>query len=701
MKANDERVQKIIKWREVMAALPDQVFFDVVRTHLGEVKTPYNKQKLIEELGAFLQKPEHKETILSLLTREDLTILSAALHIPSCSADMLFAFFSDLSYVRVYDTVLNLEERLLLYRINSGTDKKTVLAVTPYFEDAIREHATPDLLFADIAGDAETEGALPLSEFFFAALFAYALADPDICKADGAIKKRTQARLEEIFTGIKPEVLAETVETLCRAGKQLGLFKVTAQGYIPDNTAWNGFASLSQRERLAYLTAALSFEKPAEAFAIRKYAQMLCGASESAFSKSRSKTALFRAMFLEQAAENARAAAERSRFNALVYRQESMKIDSELLMRLAENAARFGFAGENGEKTAQAEKSRLKIDSIFSVTIFPELELMEQIRLLRFLDLTKFDVVMHCEINKDSATRGFALGVSPDAMTALLCEHSGADPAQTDAHLQNIRASIDEWYQSYSAVRLYKGYILQTAPEHTAKIERLPAMSRRLKHTIAPGVFLVDFSSDDEAASVLERCGLKHGGEIRTAEKPQTTHIFYRIADGRKLNALRAETAPEKDSAQSGAQDSQSGQMREDAQKILDALYKQLDAMNAQAEMTKEQYESLKERIARKIVIDAAQLRAESVRQERNEARGMDFVGKLYIIEQAVAARAMIEIEDGGKKMIAVPTHIEKQKGGAIVTARIEATKAEQRFSVAQLQAVKKMRVSIFRDMKL
>jgi hypothetical protein len=406
----------------------------------------------------------------------------------------------------------------------------------------------------------------------------------------------------------------------------------------------------------------------------------------------RSKNALFRAMFLEQAVDNAQAGAERSRFSSLIYRQETMKIDADLLRRLAENALRFGFVAEYGVKPAADEQPRLKIDSIFSITIFPGLELGRQIRLLRFLDLTKFDVVMRCEMNKDSVMRGFASGISPAAMTELLAECSGE--AQADALPQNIRVSIDEWHKSYSAVFLYKGYVLRAAQEHAAKVEQLPAISRRIKHTIAPGVYLVEFASDDEAASVLERCGLKHGGEIRTAEKPPVTHSFYRVADRPKTNIASA-GAGEQD------EDARDEQKQAEAQKTLDVFFKQLDALNAQAEMTKEQYESLKERIARRIIIDAAQLKAESVRQERNEARGMDFVGKLYIIEQAIAARAMIEIEDGGKKMIAVPTHVEKQKGGAIVTARVEATKDEQRFSVAQLQAVKKMRVSIFKDMKL
>ena len=52
----DAKVQKIIQWRESFCTLPDKFFFELVRIYLGEVKTPYNKQKLAEEIGAFLRK---------------------------------------------------------------------------------------------------------------------------------------------------------------------------------------------------------------------------------------------------------------------------------------------------------------------------------------------------------------------------------------------------------------------------------------------------------------------------------------------------------------------------------------------------------------------------------------------------------------------------------------------------------------------
>ena len=44
----DPKVQRIIDWRESIAVLPDNHFFEIIRMYLGEIKTPFNKQKLIE-----------------------------------------------------------------------------------------------------------------------------------------------------------------------------------------------------------------------------------------------------------------------------------------------------------------------------------------------------------------------------------------------------------------------------------------------------------------------------------------------------------------------------------------------------------------------------------------------------------------------------------------------------------------------------
>ena len=64
----DDRAQKVELWRECLTTLPDAIFFELMRLYLGEIKTPYNKQNLIQQLGAFLHKEQVQKTILMLLS---------------------------------------------------------------------------------------------------------------------------------------------------------------------------------------------------------------------------------------------------------------------------------------------------------------------------------------------------------------------------------------------------------------------------------------------------------------------------------------------------------------------------------------------------------------------------------------------------------------------------------------------------------
>ena len=52
---------EINSWKEAFSSLPDKQFFNTVRLYLGEVKTPYNKQRLTEQLAGFIRKEENRE----------------------------------------------------------------------------------------------------------------------------------------------------------------------------------------------------------------------------------------------------------------------------------------------------------------------------------------------------------------------------------------------------------------------------------------------------------------------------------------------------------------------------------------------------------------------------------------------------------------------------------------------------------------
>ena len=59
----------------------------------GEIKTPFNKQKLIESLSIFLHKPEIQNRIISLLSKEDLQIITAITCLENPTQQCLIKFF--------------------------------------------------------------------------------------------------------------------------------------------------------------------------------------------------------------------------------------------------------------------------------------------------------------------------------------------------------------------------------------------------------------------------------------------------------------------------------------------------------------------------------------------------------------------------------------------------------------------------------
>ena len=67
-KQENPQVQKIIEWRETLSGMENQQFFSLIHLYLGEVKTPYNKQNLIEQLSSFLRKEENQNLIFNLLS---------------------------------------------------------------------------------------------------------------------------------------------------------------------------------------------------------------------------------------------------------------------------------------------------------------------------------------------------------------------------------------------------------------------------------------------------------------------------------------------------------------------------------------------------------------------------------------------------------------------------------------------------------
>ena len=245
----DAHIQRIIDWRENFATLPDTHFFELIRMYLGEVHTPYNKPKLIEELGAFLRKEENRRTLVSLLSERDILLLCAVHFIPCATQEKLAHFFDGtFNFANVYERLLNLEERLILYRHGDKKSGKIVISINPMLEDILQPFLKREVLLpvAEVAARAEERPLL--SAELLASFVCFVLENPDLCKTDGSFKKRTATELEKKFPG-----RLDCLKCLADALRNLGLLKETDSGYEADLPRLGQFADLAPVVQLAYL----------------------------------------------------------------------------------------------------------------------------------------------------------------------------------------------------------------------------------------------------------------------------------------------------------------------------------------------------------------------------------------------------------------------------------------------------------------
>lgn len=178
-----------------------------MRLYLGEIKTPYNKQKLIESLTSFLHKEENRRVLVKLLSREELMIIGAVLYIPFCTKEKAAAFFRRPFRLLFAQCFLNLEERLILFRRKDAENVKEYFDVNPLLLNDIEPLINAEMLFpqarpvrqvsADPDSFGRAEGAEApavyerhfLSARLLASWFAFTAENPDCCRSDGSFKK--------------------------------------------------------------------------------------------------------------------------------------------------------------------------------------------------------------------------------------------------------------------------------------------------------------------------------------------------------------------------------------------------------------------------------------------------------------------------------------------------------------------------------
>ena len=690
-------------WTNCISSLPDGRFFDIMRLYLGEIETPYNKQRLIEQLAGFVKNEANSASMIALLDEYDIKILTALAFIPNATQETLIEFFAqEYTMADILTELSNLISRLLVFEQKDEYSSKKYLRINPLVWDKLE----PFIQLSNIISPAEVaktniDDCFSLTPDFLAAFISFINTKYCSCKSDGVMKKNTLTKVQSIFKGQE-----KTIQLILNGFINLNLVREGERTLVIDNERFALFAGLEQSQQYALLCAACCSRFSREG--LKKEAQLLldtlCSIPEQGFTLA----SLVRLGFLAgtQATAAGPTGSSKSRFSRMLEaaRQENAgaMLDPEqagsLLDRMLDSAVQLGLLKKTGwdsqghevficsDSMKQAEKSEplknvLNIDSTFTVSLMPGLSLKKLLPLTEFLEIKSVGVVTEYEISRQSVSAAFDRGWTVETLCTELEKYTSYDLPQ------NLKVCISEWYDSYSSAMLYKGYVLKVAKNNISFVENAPNIKKHIKEKLAEGIYLLNIPVDSEITTFVEESGLDFMGKVKDSFVPGEKLAFPLLRTPSSASGV-----PE---PVEGVEGPRSRINFSAASHLLQSLKQELKNLD----LTKNQRECLENRIHNRLILTKEQLATTSVRSEILEADGMDFGGKLHLFEAGLKENDMMELtlpqfdkEDEYFKVVGRTLGITKQTGDAVVRFEVYPTHEITNFVVSRITYLRRLR---------
>jgi len=609
--------------------LDNESFFAVYRNYLGPVETPYNKHDLIQDLQDFLTRPPTAERIRRLITDEEALVLSAVQVLQSPDEEQLYHFLaSELDYAGFRTQILNLRDRLLLIDgSETGESTGSTVRINPLLSDAL---APLDIgvgrLVAGLALERTKQNGIEgtpgvwLSPDFIVALYAFLREFSDLFTRTGSLRKKVVAALNERF-GLSvesPGVLNFAI-SVCET---LGLVHQDEddQTITLRSDSWDSFGELPDRWIRALLWGAALTSSVERAF---QYAELLLEALEAIpLDRSYSTGEVVRLLQLSG--------------NGL-----SLPIDADTVQRLTyigvvipvdDPPSRFRL--NPVVPTALSTPlfgDGVRIQANMDVTVPPGTPFLSAWTVARIAFLTHFDTVPTYVLSEESVSAARREGIE-DPLSVL--------NSVVDSIPQNVRFLLKRWESRSRAVRMVQSLVVLARPEEAEILRASDEFTNLLTEEPAPGVFL--FRSDDGGTveKVLRKIDIGTDPMVETT-KTVDVHVpeYDRFLLRHQQPALRASPrfsghtpAPEASVSPNAGVPSAADIRRE----LTEALEGQSLPEDVRQEIAL--------RIERGLILFPDQIRRDIIPQYGIEVRGLDYLGKIRLCEQAISNGDVLEV---------------------------------------------------------
>ncbi len=582
-------------WRSRLLRLSDSAFLDLMRNYLGKVETPYNKHDLINRLARYLKGEEVQEAIIRAIDEEDARAITAvALLSRPTLADLSDLFPESVSFLRLHEQLRNLEDRLLLFR-DLDTE---VLYLNPILEPRLAEEVLDPTLLVEIRA---ASGAPPLpwvTDGIILALVAIAGASVGPAVVKRSLTKRELADITGAIPALA-EAEAGDIAALIRGLITLSLLEEEDGTLVPNLPVLRRFGDLDYVERLALLVAALAGE-PGEAD--EAVADAVVAVIDELSPDREYKESALRVIHHL-----------RSR------RRVSWESLSEHLVTLglltpSRGKPAEGWFRPSAGRAPEGGESPLTIQAGNEVTLAAGIRFGEGLPIALCAVLRRHDVVGTYEVTRESIAMADQRGFPIHELPGILAELA------TRELPQSLAFNLDSWLSERSKLSLTFAAVLTVDHDRRAFLDGNDAFNDYVLSAPAPGVYLLDPRREQEWRLLLADLGFPHLPRNRSGSnryvrwaKPQPS------AGSSRLRPLLESTEGTK-------------RKKRDERGATGALMKELNARKLPPDVEKE----MALRIEKKLILFSKQLSFDIGSRDRQEARGLDYVGKVRVIEQAL-----------------------------------------------------------------
>lgn len=655
----DKNIENIVEWRTAVLQLPDQKFFNLMTFYLGEIETPFNKQNLIDDLSAFLRKEDVQEKIFLRISAEESFLISAILIFPKATLKFLKNFFkNDLNHYQLKELLNNLEQRLIVFRMKKNAEE--IYAINPYLTKQFSNLSSLKTFLMPVKEAEKKVTPNLLNSINILSAYSFFVHNTNCVKLNGELRKKVFERVANTFIFYRENLLA--FNYLLRAFLNLHLFDITEKGLEENEEMWKSFVTFSPLEMQAFIVVAASGNYS------EKYLNLLAKTFANFFKQLDSKyyyaiNDLEKAFIVLQ--ENLNIAfAGNEIYEPFPCEHESFFQENENKKTVIEVAKMFGLlTGKDTLVTANPnliendKNGTVLVSPSFEVTVFPSNDFKNLLPLVSALLPTSVQTTAVFEFSRKTCGLFFERKGDAEALRKIFLENITGDLPQ------NIDISLQQWYQNFSAVKLYSGVVAVVAKEKASLFEKDMPLNKLVQEKLSDNIFVLRYTNIEDIKEMLEGVGLEclvethknhftplvnfklHGFECYETNLPFLELLNFEKAE---TSILKKDLIKQKEANQ------------EKAEVDKGELFAKVESLD----LEKSEKDFLNEQIRRNIIFDIGQLTKSNIKFESVQVSALDYTAKLRLCESAIVQNKKLEIsvDVGGKQKTFYCTPLEVKK---------------------------------------